>query len=89
VPEDMDLAAVRDAVLAIDGVTELHDLRVWAISSQDVVASAHLVLDLNDIGEATQVVARVKAVLHDRFGVEHATIETECAGGGCAGCAIR
>jgi cobalt-zinc-cadmium efflux system protein len=89
VPEDTDLEAIRDAVLAVDGVAELHDLRVWAISSDDVVLSAHLVLDRIAISEATEVVARVKDVLHDRFGVEHVTIETECAGGGCAGCVLR
>jgi cobalt-zinc-cadmium efflux system protein len=89
VPEDIELAKIREAVLAVDGVTDLHDLRVWALSSTDIVASAHLVLDREGIGEATQVVSRVKEVLHETFGVEHATIETECAGGGCASCAIR
>jgi cobalt-zinc-cadmium efflux system protein len=87
VPEDVDLEAVRDAVLAVEGVTDLHDLRVWAISSDDVVLSAHLVLDRREIRDATEVVARVKDVLRDRFGVEHATIETECIVGGCATCA--
>jgi cobalt-zinc-cadmium efflux system protein len=86
VPEDFELEAVRRAVLAIDGVSDVHDLRVWTISSDDVVLSAHLVLDRSEIRDATDVVARVKDVLHDRFGVEHATIETECVGGGCAGC---
>jgi cobalt-zinc-cadmium efflux system protein len=89
VPEDMELEAVRAAVLAVDGVAELHDLRVWAVSSDDVVLSAHLVLDRSSIADATGVIAAVKAILHDRFGVEHATIETECVAGGCAGCAAR
>lgn len=89
VPEDTDLEAIRGAVLGIEGVAELHDLRVWAISSDDVVLSAHLRLDRTAISDATEVVARVKDVLHDRFGVEHATIETECAGGGCAGCTLH
>jgi cobalt-zinc-cadmium efflux system protein len=89
VPEDVELAKIRETVLAVDGVTDIHDLRVWALSSSDIVASAHLVLDREGIGEATQVVSRVKEVLHETFGVEHATIETECAGGGCASCAIR
>jgi cobalt-zinc-cadmium efflux system protein len=89
VPEDMELEAVRSAVLAVDGVADLHDLRVWAVSSDDVVLSAHLVLDRSDIRDATEVVSAVKSVLHDRFGVEHATIETECVAGGCAGRAAR
>lgn len=89
VPEEMDLEAVRAAVLSVEGVAELHDLRVWAISSDDVVLSAHLVLDRIDIADATQVVGRVKEVLHERFGVEHATIETECVAGGCAGCPVH
>lgn len=89
VPEDMELETVREAVLAVEGVTDLHDLRVWAISSDDVVLSVHLVLDRKSISDATEVVGRVKAVLHERFGVEHATIEIESAAGGCAGCEMH
>lgn len=89
VPDDLDMEAVRAAVLAVNGVAELHELRVWALSGTDVVLSAHLVLDRSDISDATGVVTVVKDVLHDRFGVEHATIETECAAGGCSGCVSR
>ena len=89
VPEDVDLEAVRAAVLAVDGVAELHELRVWALSGADVVLSAHLVLDRSDISDATGVVTVVKDVLRDRFGVAHATIETECVAGGCSGCSAR
>ena len=84
VPEDVELDAVRAAVLAVDGVADLHDLRVWAISSDDTVLSAHLVIDRDAISDATEVASAVKAVLRDSFGVTHATIETECAAGGCA-----
>jgi cobalt-zinc-cadmium efflux system protein len=86
VPEDVDMEAVRAAVLAVDGVAEIHELRVWALSGSDVVLSAHLVVDRSDIRDATGVVTAVKDVLHGRFGVDHATIETECAAGGCSGC---
>lgn len=84
VPEDLDIAAVRAELLAIEGVADLHDLRVWAMSSSDVVLSVHLVVDRTAICDATVVTAEAKTRLHDRFGVEHATIETECTGGACA-----
>jgi cobalt-zinc-cadmium efflux system protein len=85
VPEDLELEAIHDAVVSVDGVESMHDLRVWSVSSDEVVLSAHLVVDRPVLGEATVVTSEVKRVLHDRFGVEHATIETECAEGGCAG----
>jgi cobalt-zinc-cadmium efflux system protein len=84
VPEDVELETVRAAVLAVDGVADLHDLRVWGVSSDDAVLSVHLVIDRDAISDATEVTSAVKTVLHDRFGVTHATIETECAAGGCA-----
>jgi cobalt-zinc-cadmium efflux system protein len=84
VPEDVELDAVRVAVLAVDGVADLHDLRIWAVSTDDTVLSAHLVIDREAISDATAVTGAVKAVLRDGFGVTHATIETECAAGGCA-----
>lgn len=85
VPDTIELGMVESAIEDTPGVAAVHDLRVWAVSPTNVVLSAHLVVDDGlSRSETVAVVHAVKVMLHDRFGVEHATLETEgteeCAG---------
>lgn len=75
VPDHVDLYAVRRALLACPEVREVHDLHVWAIGSRQVTLSAHLVTGPGaDLGA---VLRRATALLRERFGIEHATIQVE------------
>ncbi len=51
----------------------VHDLHVWTITSGFVALSAHVTVSSPD----PQVVWRVRAVLRDRFDIEHSTIQVE------------
>ncbi len=78
-PPDLDVAALASAIGAIEGVTAVHDLHCWSLSSDVRALSAHLVLDGHPSLEQAQVVGeRVKTSVHDRFRVAHATLEMEC-----------
>jgi len=78
-PPDLDIAAVASAISAIEGVTTVHDLHCWSLSSEVRALSAHIVLDGHPTLEQAQVVGeRVKASVGDRFYVVHATLEMEC-----------
>jgi cobalt-zinc-cadmium efflux system protein len=74
VPGHLDLDEVRDAVLAVGGVTGLHDLHVWTVTSGFIAMSAHL-----EVGPDSPdgVLWQVRAMLRDRFGIEHSTIQVE------------
>lgn len=85
VPEEIEIELVTEAMVEMDGVESVHDLHVWAVAPDNVVLSAHVVVDQPHVPTSTQVVIAVKHMLHDRFGVEHATLEVECVEGGCAG----
>jgi cobalt-zinc-cadmium efflux system protein len=86
VPEDLEMELLVDAMHEIPGVVGTHDVRVWAISSDAIVLSAHVVVDARtSVAGTTETLGAVKRMLHDRFGVEHATLEIECPDGGCAG----
>jgi cobalt-zinc-cadmium efflux system protein len=73
VPGNLDLDAIRSAILAVDGVEALHDLHVWTITSGFVALSAHVVVE----DAATDVLWRVRALLNDRFDIRHSTIQIE------------
>ena len=77
VPEGVDTAAVRAHLLDIRGVTGLHDLHIWGMSTTETALTCHLVMPDGHPGDAT--LSGIAQQLHDRFGVHHATIQIELA----------
>jgi cobalt-zinc-cadmium efflux system protein len=78
-PSDLDVSAVALVISATPGVTEVHDLHCWSLSSEIRALSAHIVLDGHPSLEQAQVIGeRVKAAVGERFRVAHATLEMEC-----------
>jgi cobalt-zinc-cadmium efflux system protein len=78
-PPDLDVAALVAAISATEGVTAVHDLHCWSLSSDVRALSAHIVLDGHPTLEEAQVVGeRVKTSVGRRFKVAHATFEMEC-----------
>jgi len=84
-PDGVEVAAVREAVSAIPGVKNMHDLHVWSISSSDLALSAHLELDDAALPQGTTLATTVKEMLARDFGVGHVTLELEREGGECSG----
>jgi cobalt-zinc-cadmium efflux system protein len=77
VPEGVDAAAVRAHLLAMPGVTALHDLHIWGMSTTETALTCHLVLPGGHPGDA--VLNRVAQQLHHLFGIQHTTIQIELA----------
>ena len=76
-PAHINLAAVEEAILKTDGVEGVHDLHVWTITSGRDALSAHVVHATVVAQPALLNALRLK--LHDRFGVDHLTIQMETA----------
>ena len=74
-PAHINLAAVEDAILATNGVDDVHDLHVWTITSGRDALSAH-VIHAHSISQP-DLLRELRAKLHDRFGVDHLTIQME------------
>lgn len=75
VPAAIDHAKVEAYLCALPGVTEVHDLHIWAMSTTETALTAHLVrpgvgLDDAFLGAAIEGLA-------SRFGIHHATIQIE------------
>ena len=77
-PSHIDLAKVKNAILAIDGVTGVHDLHVWTISSGLEALTAHINHD--DSVEHSDLLAVVRTKVHDAFSIDHLTIQMETTG---------
>lgn len=78
-PEGLDPQAVGKALVAQDGVVEVHDLHVWEISSGFPALSAHVLVG----GECNchQARRRMEAMLHERFALDHTTLQVDHVGG--------
>lgn len=75
VPEGIEPLAVRTYLAERPGVTNVHDLHIWAMSTTESALTAHLVTPGGHPGDA--FLAQVYQELHDHFGIEHATIQIE------------
>ena len=74
-PRGIDLAELRAAIAETPGVAGVHDLHVWSLTSNDHSLSAHVELTKGADFEAVRTT--VAKVLHDRYDIEHATLQLE------------
>jgi cobalt-zinc-cadmium efflux system protein len=83
VPVEVDLAEVRQFLEALQGVTSVHDLHVWAMSTTENALTAHLVMPGGHPGDA--FIAEVSHALAHRFRIAHPTFQIELGDAGtCA-----
>jgi cobalt-zinc-cadmium efflux system protein len=75
VPEHIPPADVIDALRGLPGVTRVHDLHIWSLSTTDVALTCHLVMPAGCPGDA--FLRSVSDLLHDRFEIGHSTIQVE------------
>ena len=74
-PEGVSPDEIAEAIRAYPGVTNVHDLHVWEISSGFPALSAHVLVGR---GEDCHAIRReLEAVLHKRFSVDHTTLQVE------------
>ncbi|CAB4935205.1 unannotated protein [freshwater metagenome] len=78
-PRGVDLADVRAHILGVEGVTDVHDLHAWTITSGLPVLSAHVVVDdaLLADGHGGRVLDALCSCLGGHFDVEHCTFQLE------------
>jgi cobalt-zinc-cadmium efflux system protein len=82
-PADVNLAELREALARLEGVQDVHDLHVWALTSGVNAISAHLVADVGSgVGD---LLARARHCATHEFRIAHVTIQIEPPGWHCEG----
>jgi len=79
-PSGVDMPALVDAIRAVAGVLDVHDLHVWMIGPGVVACSCHIIVAEQSVREGQQV---LRAVVHDiehSFRINHTTIQVEVEG---------
>jgi cobalt-zinc-cadmium efflux system protein len=75
VPAGIELPAVEKYLRSLPGVSDVHDVHVWGMSTTEAALTAHLVMP--DAACEDSLLSRVCAELHDQFGIEHTTLQVE------------
>ena len=79
-PKGLDTAALGRAVAEVPGVQGVHDLHVWTVGSGIIACSCHVLVAEQAVRDGQQVLRAVVAVLRERFGIAHTTVQVEVEG---------
>src|SRR4051794_3092925 len=75
VPAGIDVDQVELALAELDGVDAVHDLHVWPLSTTETALTAHLVAP--DVTSTDALLRLARKMMHDRFRIEHCTLQVE------------
>lgn len=77
-PSDVNIVALRETLVSVDGVMGVHDLHVWALTSGVNAMSAHVVCD--DTAVRDEVLRRIHESVRSAFSIAHVTVQLEAQG---------
>lgn len=75
VPEGIDLGKIQTHLANHPGVTGVHDLHIWAMSTTENALSAHLVIPTP--ADSDKILANLAEELHENFEISHTTLQIE------------
>jgi cobalt-zinc-cadmium efflux system protein len=81
VPHGINPDAVRAYLEGLPGVTCIHDLHIWAMSTTETALTVHLVMPQGQAGD--DFLRQLSQELHHRFEIDHPTVQVEIDGDGC------
>lgn len=82
-PEHIETEKVLERMQGVDGVLNVHHAHFWQVSEHMSSLDAHMVIEEGAWSRADAIKADVKAMLATEFGIEHTTLELECAHHAC------
>lgn len=77
-PKNLDPVLLANSIGAVEPVCGVHDIHVWTMGEGQHLLSCHVALPgSHTLLETSAVVERIRMMLHNDFGIEHATIQPE------------
>lgn len=78
VPRGLSVEQVAGRIRALEGVTDVHHLNLWAVCSHIVALSAHVEIEPEFDGQRSQLIHRIEHRLEHEFHITHTTIQFDC-----------
>ncbi|WP_433974757.1 cation diffusion facilitator family transporter [Tunturiibacter lichenicola] len=79
-PRNLQLGEVREAMAAVDGVLNVHDLHVWSLGSKSHALASHVTIAEMPMSECGNILTCINSALRERFHITHTTIQFETTG---------
>ena len=75
IPKDTDFSAVRDTILKVQGITSVHNLRIWGLSTNKTALSAHLAIDTSR--SAQDILKEASTMIRRKYDIFEMTLQVE------------
>lgn len=78
-PADLDLSDVRQHLIGVDDVLDVHDLHAWTLTSGSTTLSAHVTVEDRcfNTGHTPQILDALQSCLAEHFNITHSTLQLE------------
>ena len=80
VPENISIEAIREYLKTLPEVSGIHDLHIWALSTTEAALTVHLATNTQT---DVKFISNIQHQLHEKFDIEHATIQVEYGSDAC------
>ncbi len=84
VPAGLDLYRLCSRIEDVEGVTLIHDVHVWTITTNYIALAAHILIDPDYAGDSEVLLRQVRRIAEDEFGIHHATLQMERSARECS-----
>ncbi|WP_048745774.1 cation diffusion facilitator family transporter [Paenibacillus sp. P22] len=78
VPREFDLEAIRASIREVEGVEDVHEMHLWAVSTDHYSLTAHVFANENI--QPFCIILNINETLKEKYGISHSTIQIEHAG---------
>jgi cobalt-zinc-cadmium efflux system protein len=82
-PEHIDVYKLCSDIEEMEGVTVIHDVHVWTITSGNEPFTAHVLLDPSYQVDTDRLTKKLQDLVHENYGIGHVTIQLEHSVAGC------
>ena len=82
-PRHLDIYRLCREIEELDGVTLVHDVHAWNISTNQEILTAHVLVDPGWDGDAGELLNEVRRIAYQDHGLEHITIQVETSASDC------
>ena len=82
-PRDLDIFKLCRDIEELEGVTLVHDVHAWTISTDNELLTAHVLIDPSWKGDTNELLGEVRQIAYEEHGLAHITIQVETTASGC------